>query len=62
MSVHSTSIEHVPTCVIGNYITLLFYPLSTILQLLLLGYVRFGMVYRNSVYISLYYKCIYECI
>ena len=27
-----TSIEHVPTYLSGNYITLLFYPLSTILN------------------------------
>ena len=30
------SIEHVPTCIIGKYITLSLYPLSTILYCILL--------------------------
>ena len=60
--VHGTSIEHVPTCISGNYIALLLYPLSTILNY------RCSLLpfYTYCVNILLYlnvllnaYKCIY---
>ena len=51
-TVHRTSVEHVPTRIIGSYITLLLYPLSTIPNyhcLLLHLYVHIVLIF-NCIY------------